>query len=185
MPISPCISVPEPAFRAIIFSFENNIFKREYSGRRPAYKGKRLCCLFRYKIESPRERGLFNWRTGQGTWELRDHLRGEPGTKGRISAGTESRNTQPGSRTAEGGPPNQDPGNRAALKGGRRTGELPEERAAATAPLRNRRNAELPLAAHRGKPRRGRGQNPAGRTAHRDQLDRNRREHLDYTADAL
>ncbi len=134
-----------------------------------------------YKIESPRERGLFNWRTGQGTWELRDHLRGEPGTKGRISAGTESRNTQPGSRTAEGGPPNQDPGDRAARKGGRRTGELPEERAAATAPLRNRRNAELPLAAHRGKPRRGRRQKPRGpyRTPRpaRPQLPRSSRPH--------
>ena len=134
-----------------------------------------------YKTESPRERGLFNWRTGQGTWELRDHLRGEPGTKGRISAGTESRNTQPGSRTAEGGPPNQDPGDRAARKGGRRTGEHPEERVAAPRNSRLRKDAEPALAANRGKPRRGPGLSPATRTAPprpaRPQLPRSSRPH--------
>lgn len=85
-----------------------------------------------------------------------DHVRGEPGTKGRISAGTESRNTQPGSRTAEGGPPNQDPGDRAARKG-RETDRRTPRRT-----RRGDRNSQTAGTPHYRRPRTG-GNRVAGR----------------------
>ena len=117
-------------------------------------------------MRAPGNGGSSLWHTGQDRiYRNRAHyVRSEPGT-----AGAKRRPEHPpGSRTAVKGraPPNQDPGNRAAL----RAGDGPEN--TQNAPSRPR-NADAARRRHRsrqrtwGKPRRGRG-NPATHRNHTD-----------------
>ena len=100
----------------------------------------------------------------------RIRVRSGPANQRRISAQDRGPEHPPGSRTAEGGTPNQGPGDRAALKGGRRTGEPPRRtRASHRTPRRRTPHHSWPRT---GGNRVGAGSTRGLRPRYRDQLDR-------------